>query len=94
MSDILYSEVPSLDLADFTSGNPEKKKAFVKALGDAYQNIGFVAIKNHGLSDELTKRLYDDVQEFFSLPDEVKLKYEIKELAGHLKSIHLRPLKP
>ena len=82
MSDILYSEVPSLDLADFTSGNPEKKRAFVKALGDAYQNIGFVAIKNHGLSDDLTKKLYNDVQEFFSLPDDVKLKYEIKELAG------------
>ena len=41
-----------------------------------------MAIKNHGLSDDLTKKLYDDVQEFFSLPDDVKLKYEIKELAG------------
>ena len=27
MSSKLYDEVPSLDLADFTSGNPEKKAA-------------------------------------------------------------------
>ena len=48
--DILFDEIPSLDLADFTSGNPEKKAEFVHKLGEAYQNIGFVAIKNHGLS--------------------------------------------
>ncbi len=36
MSSKLYDEVPSLDLADFTSGNPEKKAAFIQALGEAY----------------------------------------------------------
>lgn len=82
MDETLYTEVPSLDLADFTSGSAEQKKAFVNALGDAYQNIGFVAIKNHGLSDDLTKKLYQAVQDFFSLPDEIKLKYEKKNLAG------------
>ena len=82
MSDTLYSEIPSLDLADFTSGDAQRKKKFVDDLGNAYQNIGFVAIKNHGLSDELTAQLYKAVQKFFSQPDEVKLKYEKKELAG------------
>lgn len=82
MNDTLYSEIPSLDLADFKSGSAEQKEAFVKALGEAYQNIGFVAIKNHGLSDDLTSKLYQTVQDFFSLPDEVKLKYEKKSLAG------------
>lgn len=82
MNEILYSEIPSLDLADFTSGDAHSKAQFVKALGDAYQNIGFVAIKNHGLSEHLTKRLYASVQDFFRLPDEVKLRYEKKELAG------------
>lgn len=82
MSDILYSEVPSLDLADFTSGDREAKSRFVQRLGDAYQNIGFVAIRNHGLSAELTRELYDIVQQFFALPDETKLQYERKELAG------------
>ncbi len=82
MNNTLYSEVPSLDLADFTSGDAATKSKFVNDLGHAYQNIGFVAIKNHGLSDDLTKQLYDSVQKFFMLPDEVKLRYEKKELAG------------
>lgn len=82
MADILYDEVPSLDLADFTKGAHEQKMNFVKSLGKAYTNIGFVSIKNHGLSDELTSNLYASVEKFFRLPDEVKESYEKKELAG------------
>lgn len=80
MTEILYDEIPSLDLADFTSGDAEKKAAFVKKLGDAYQNIGFVAIKNHGLNKELQDRLYAVIKEFFALPDDVKTKYEKPEI--------------
>ena len=82
MADILYDEIPSLDLVDFKRGSGEKKEAFVQKLGDAYTNIGFVSIKNHGLSDKLAKELYKAVEEFFKLPDEVKQKYEKPELAG------------
>ena len=82
MSSILYDEVPSLDLSHFTSGTAEQKAAFVQALGDAYNNIGFVAIKNHGLTDEMTEKLYSTIKKFFALPDEVKQKYEVPELAG------------
>ncbi|MCC9136603.1 isopenicillin N synthase family dioxygenase [Pontibacter silvestris] len=82
MSEILFDEVPSLDLADFTSGDAERRAKFVKQLGDAYQNIGFIALRNHGLSDELTEKLYAATQAFFALPDEVKQNYEVTELAG------------
>lgn len=82
MADKLFSEIPSLDLLDFTSGDPKKKNDFVHALGQAYENIGFVAIKNHGLSDELTRSLYDSVKKFFYLDDDVKKHYERPELFG------------
>ena len=78
----LPDSVPSLDLANFTSGDAQKKQQFVQDLGQAYTTIGFVAIKNHGLSDELTEKLYAAVKKFFSLPDEVKQQYEVPELAG------------
>jgi len=78
--EILFDEIPSLDLADFTSGTEKQKAEFVKKLGDAYQNIGFVAIKNHGLSQELQDRLYQSIQSFFALPDEVKGNYEKPEI--------------
>ncbi|MEM9329219.1 MAG: 2-oxoglutarate and iron-dependent oxygenase domain-containing protein [Bacteroidota bacterium] len=82
MSEKLYDEIPSLDLADFTTGTPEAKQRFVDQLGEAYQNIGFVAIRNHGLSDELTANLYQSVESLFGLPDEVKQRYEVPELHG------------
>jgi isopenicillin N synthase-like dioxygenase len=74
--------IPTVDLADFLSGDQTKKKSFVQALGKAYEEVGFVAVKNHGISDELIKDLYQYVQEFFSLPLEQKRKYEIRGLAG------------
>jgi isopenicillin N synthase-like dioxygenase len=82
MADILYDKIPSLDLADFTGGDPAKKKKFVEDLGSAYNSIGFVAIRNHYLTDELSARLYDTIKKFFAMPDEAKKKYEIPGLAG------------
>jgi isopenicillin N synthase-like dioxygenase len=82
MKEILYDAIPSLDLADFTGNDKAKKEKFVAALGAAYNNIGFVAIKNHFLTDDLQKRLYDAIKKFFGLPDATKQKYERLELAG------------
>ncbi|GMQ27902.1 isopenicillin N synthase family dioxygenase [Algoriphagus confluentis] len=78
--EILFDEIPSLDLAHFTSGTSEQKMNFVKKLGEAYQNIGFVAIKNHGLSQDLQDRLYQSIKDFFALPDEVKTQYQKPEI--------------
>ncbi len=82
MEEVLYDEVPSLDLADFYGGDPTKKEAFVNALGMAYTNIGFVAVRNHYLPSDLQQQLYDAIQKYFALPDEVKAKNERTDLAG------------
>lgn len=82
MSTTLPDEIPSLDLADFLSGIPEKKDQFVADLGHAFTTIGFVAIKNHGLDEALRTKLYESVQAFFQLPEETKKQYENLELAG------------
>ena len=74
--------IPSVDLADFMSNDPVKKIAFVQALGQAYEEVGFVAVKNHGIAEELIEDLYTEVQQFFSLPLAQKKKYEIAGLAG------------
>lgn len=82
MSDKLYDQIPSLDLNDFVNGSEKIKNKFVEDLGEAYQNIGFVAIKNHGLSDDLTASLYQSVKKFFALPEDLKKKYEDPSIAG------------
>lgn len=74
--------IPTVDLADFLSGDAARKADFVQKLGKAYEEVGFVAVKNHGIPDQLIGELYQYVQEFFSLPLDQKRKYEIPELAG------------
>ncbi|MEQ8927207.1 MAG: 2-oxoglutarate and iron-dependent oxygenase domain-containing protein [Fulvivirga sp.] len=82
MSNKLYNEIPSLDLADFIYGDEARKTKFVQSLGDAYNSIGFVAVKNHFLSDQKSEELYAAIKKFFSLEESVKQKYEIEGLAG------------
>lgn len=76
------NSIPSVDLNDFLSGDPKRKEKFVKTLGQAYEQIGFVALKNHRLSDRLVESLYQQVQHFFNLEEATKKKYEIEGLAG------------
>ncbi len=82
MADKLFDQISSLDLADFTGRDEVKRRKFVHDLGEAFNQIGFVSIRNHFLTDELSTRLYAAIRKFFALPDEIKLKYEIPELAG------------
>ncbi|MCX7743674.1 MAG: isopenicillin N synthase family oxygenase [Flavobacteriales bacterium] len=74
--------IPCIDLALYTKGNAEQQQEFVQQLGKAYEEVGFVAVKNHGVPDELISRLYKEVEQFFKLPEEIKVKYEIPGLAG------------
>ncbi|WP_152268094.1 isopenicillin N synthase family dioxygenase [Agriterribacter humi] len=74
--------IPVVDLSDFTGGDRERKKDFVQQLGKAYEEVGFVAVKNHLISDALINTLYGQVQQFFALPLQKKLQYEVPGLAG------------
>lgn len=76
------NRIPSVDLRDFLSENPEKKQRFIDEIGMAYENIGFVALKGHFLNDNLVSELYEEVKNFFNLPLEVKQKYEIPGIGG------------
>lgn len=79
---MIAQSIPSVDLADFTSLDPNRKAGFVKEIGEAYESVGFVSIKNHGIPDSIITDLYDKVKLFFALPLEEKVKYEIPGLAG------------
>ncbi|WP_405246552.1 isopenicillin N synthase family dioxygenase [Cellulophaga sp. Asnod2-G02] len=76
------SVVPSVDLQDFVSGDPKRKEKFIKEIGSAFENIGFVALRGHFLSDKLVDDLYEEIKNFFKLPQEVKDSYEIEGIGG------------
>jgi len=78
----LVDNIPTLDLSHFTTGDKEKKQAFVNDLGHAYESIGFVAIKNHGYLHESQEELYASIKDFYQLPDEIKIKYDGSHTGG------------
>lgn len=74
--------IPQVNLADFLSDDAEIRASFVAQLGKAYEEVGFVSVVNHGITDDLIASLYDNVQGFFALPFDTKKKYEVAGLAG------------
>jgi isopenicillin N synthase-like dioxygenase len=74
--------IPSVNLADFISEDPAKKKQFIKDIGNAFEEIGFVALKGHFLKADLTESLYTEIKHFFDMPEQTKEKYEIEGIGG------------
>ena len=70
------SYIPVLDLADYLSGDEARRQKFIQGFGKAYSEIGFAAIENHGIPQEVIDNYYGLVEKFFSMPVETKLKYE------------------
>jgi isopenicillin N synthase-like dioxygenase len=73
--------IPSVDLRDFLSGDPERKQKFVNEIGKA-RRYWLRSIKGHFLDDKLVDELYSEVRNFFNLPLETKAKYEIPGIGG------------
>ena len=74
--------IPVVDLDLFINGTPEQKVQFSADLGKAFEEVGFVSVKNHGIAQDLIDALYNNVQSFFNQPEDTKRKYEIPGLAG------------
>lgn len=75
-------QIPVVDLSGFTGSDIERKKDFVRRVGKAFEEVGFVAVKNHLIPGTLINTLYERVQQFFALPLQKKQQYEVPGLAG------------
>ena len=74
--------IPVVDLNHFIKGTKEEKVQFAATLGQAFEEVGFVSVKNHGIPEDLINNLYATVKAFFSLSESEKRSYEIQGLAG------------
>lgn len=63
--------VPTLDISIFDT-HPE---AFVKQLGEAYQEWGFAGITGHGIAPELISEAMRQMHILFALPEQIKKQY-------------------
>jgi isopenicillin N synthase-like dioxygenase len=74
--------IPKLDLHIYSQGSPSDKQQFAADLGRAFREIGFVAVRNHGIAEDDISKMYESVKCFFALPDSVKMKYDDTQGGG------------
>lgn len=77
-----FKEIPILDLSE--ARREDTKPAFLTQLRDALLNVGFLYIKNVGISQETLDRVCEEGIKFFDLPDDDKLAIEMKNQPSFL----------
>ncbi|MDP6235414.1 MAG: 2-oxoglutarate and iron-dependent oxygenase domain-containing protein [Candidatus Poseidoniaceae archaeon] len=73
--------IPVVDYLDFTSGDEERKSAFIQSVGDSLKDIGFFALKNHGIPLSAIEKSYEQGDAFFSMSEDVKRTYLQPQIA-------------
>ena len=76
------AHIATVNYEDFVSGDPDRKLNFIAHLGNSLSEIGFILLRNHGITEALGNELFSASKKFFELPDEIKSKYEFPALAG------------
>ena len=79
-----FDSVPILDLS--LARDPETKSAFLSSLRNALLKVGFLYVKNTGINDSLIHDVIDQGKAFFDLPQEEKLKIQMKNVPSFLGS--------
>lgn len=77
-----FTEIPVLDLS--LARNESTKPAFLDALRDALLHVGFLYLKNTGIQQDLFDRVCAEGIAFFDLPEEEKLRIEMKNTPSFL----------
>lgn len=66
--------IPVVDLAEWHEGGAARQR-FITGVGESLADIGFFAVRNHGVSDALLKRAYEVAAAFFHMPEATKARY-------------------
>ena len=81
-----FHSIPIVDLS--LAKDPETKPAFLNLLRRTLLEVGFLYIKNTGLSDALIHSVIAEGKAFFDIPREEKLKIQMKKKPSFLGSQH------
>jgi isopenicillin N synthase-like dioxygenase len=68
-------KVPVLSLKSYTEGSQNDQLKFIDELFFGFKEYGFIILKDHDVHSDLLAKAYQMSQQFFSLPNEVKMQY-------------------
>ena len=75
-------QVPELSMLSYVEGSETDKVKFIDGLFQGLKDYGFIILKDHIIDQAKVDRAYEYVHEFFQLPQDTKLKYYDKKIAG------------
>lgn len=74
-----FQQIPIIDLEPLHHGTAAGLERVAQQIEDAYSNVGFGYLINHGVDQALINALFTASQEFHGLPREEKLAIEVNE---------------
>jgi len=77
-----FKEIPILDMS--LAKDASTKPAFLERLRDVLLNVGFLYIKNTGIDQDLYDKVCEEGIRFFDLPEDEKLRIEMKQQRSFL----------
>lgn len=78
-----FDSIPLIDIEGLFSPHLADRQAVADKVGEACRTIGFLYITNHQVPQNLLDEVYRVADEFYSLPDEQKLQYDINRSGRH-----------
>ena len=76
--------VPVIDLGPLRDGTPEGLRSVARSIGEAARDIGFFAVRNHGVAKSDVDALFSAAHAFFAQPLEVKAETPIEQSPHYL----------
>ncbi|KAI0927583.1 hypothetical protein AcW1_007213 [Taiwanofungus camphoratus] len=74
-----FDRIPIIDLQNVSSPDLAVRRALGDAVRDASINVGFLYVKNHGISETTIEQALSASKDFFSLPIEKKMELDIRK---------------
>ena len=78
-----FDSIPIVDIEGMFSPHLADRQVVANAIKEACTSVGFVYITNHRVPQELLAEVYRVADEFYSLPHEQKLQYDINRFRRH-----------
>jgi isopenicillin N synthase-like dioxygenase len=77
--------IPLLDLAEYLAGSELAAAELARQLRSTQEELGFYAVVNHGVPRAIIHRAFAELERFFALPMEDKLRLRIDEsMVGYI----------
>ncbi|KAL1306807.1 hypothetical protein AAFC00_005464 [Neodothiora populina] len=74
-----FESIPQVDFSKMYSANLSDRQALAQEVGAAFKESGFLYACNHGISEELQRKTFDVIKQFFELPKSEKMKIHINK---------------